>query len=112
MKLTQTQIRKLVVETLSEIDESSTTVLEDSGIENVLDEIADTWHSAYNESDPSQAALGPEAWKDQVVAAIDALRSEFEQAYSKIETKLLNGEFYSDMSRGTGPDRYPRGGGY
>lgn len=88
---------------LDEID------MDDQGdMENLLIQVLDAWGgqmlSAYDEHDPSMAALGEEAWEEQVMAAVEELSVAVQAALDDVEARLVGGEFYTHR-------RDPRAGG-
>jgi uncharacterized small protein (DUF1192 family) len=54
----------------------------------------DVWKAMYDENDPSMAALGREAWEDQVVSALAELEDRIADLIEETESKLIEGFFY------------------
>lgn len=49
----------------------------------------------YDPNDPSMAATGEEAWEGQVSQAEDELLNRIAEVIEDVQTKLINGEYYS-----------------
>jgi len=94
MKLTATQLRKIIAEeTKKALREGGT----DSNWNNVVDAAVTAFYDAappYDRNDPSMSANGPTGWDEQVEAAAEDLRNEIGVVLDKIVEKLHNGDYH------------------
>lgn len=107
MRLTSTQLRTIIAEEVARIRGRRLSEGAGAGIDMsaVVDEAEAAFYgdasAAFDEDDPSMAALGEDAWNAQVdEAAMDfrnkvdaALKSTVDNAMNSVMSKLLDGEY-------------------
>jgi hypothetical protein len=91
MKLSSKQLRALV---LSEATTRSRWGDPSIMLSRLINGQGDVWKAMYDENDPSMAALGREAWEDQVVSALAELEDRIADLIEETESKLIEGFFY------------------
>lgn len=94
MKITKTQLRKLIMESVVEFPTGER-------LKHLLNDLKNGFLSYYDEGDPSMAAYGLDTWIEQVNNAIDYVKDEvgndlslFDQAADQALTLLLDGRFH------------------
>jgi len=97
MKLTATQLKKIIAEEVrrarggSRLSEGPSEVI--TQLDALVETLRDAWSGAYDDSDPSMAAGGRDRWIDQVDVAVEELARLLGEAVSDVERRLYDGEF-------------------
>ena len=91
VRLTRAQLRGLI----REVDSDN---MPETDLEAQADELVHVWtmaHShAYDEGDPSMAALGKREWESQVSQAAEHLRAEILALLERETDSLMGGEYH------------------
>jgi hypothetical protein len=101
IKLTQQQLRSIIQEAIQRkpLGEAEEYRGQDEGLAPDVARLAanhfdEYWDNAYDENDPSQAALGRETWVLQVQEASNELIEDIVASVEKVQNKLINGEYH------------------
>jgi hypothetical protein len=94
MKITRTQLRKLILESVVEFPTGKR-------LKQLLNDLRNGFLSYYDEGDTSMVAYGLDSWAEQVNNAIDYVKDEvgndlslFDQAADQAEALLIDGRFH------------------
>lgn len=105
VKLNRRQLRGLIAEAIQHrpLGEAEQPYRTTRGLSPAVDDMLETMGEmvekhfdagGYNPDDPSMAHLGPEAWAEQVDAAVKEFVTEAEALFERINQKLIDGEYY------------------
>ena len=101
MKLTATQLRKIIAEEVKRA-----TLKEELGygtgsaeLQTMLDVVCDGWKAQFDPKDPSMDASGGKSvWEAQCDAACEVLGEKIEELIMQVEEDLHLGQFYSEAN--------------
>lgn len=100
MKLSATQLRKIISEEISSTLKKSRPLREgasDTNMNDVVDAALSAFYDAvpqYDKNDPSMRANGETGWSEQVEGAAEDFRNELGVLLDKIMEKLYNGDYF------------------
>lgn len=90
MKISVKQLQTLI----QEVAQSADSNLIESAVNDISERITENWLELYDESDPTMSEYGYDAWFEQVSEASSQLTQLLIEAVEKIQTRLLNGEYF------------------
>lgn len=97
MKLTATQLRKIIAEEVAAArgGRRLSEAAEDVGLaaSQFVDLTAASWADSYDDADPVMAHAGQDAWDAQVDAARAELDERMEEVLRDVEDKLFGGAY-------------------
>ena len=101
MKITATQLKKIIAEEIkrAQLDEQIMLASSSAKLETLLDVVCGDWKSQFDPMDPSMDASGGKpVWEAQCDAACEVLGEKIDELIMQVEEDLHTGQFYSETS--------------